>query len=112
MFCSSQKSKCQDLPKFQFGGRGFCSSQKSNFNFQLGGCTVVVKSQNAKICLNFNFGGGGGGVVVVKNQSAKIWPTFHFGGGGCSVPEQGVLAHLSKTFALPLSGRPWITDSL
>ena len=32
-FCSSQKSKCQDLPKFQFsGGRGegvFCSRQKS-----------------------------------------------------------------------------------
>ena len=79
-------SECQDLPKFKWGG----------------GCSVVVKSQSAKICLNFNRGEGCS--AVVKTQSAKIWPTFHFrvggefcssqsqsekfncrGGGGCSV---------------------------
>ena len=41
MFCISQNSKCQDLPKFQFSGGG--------------GCSVVAKTQSAKICLHFNF---------------------------------------------------------
>ena len=99
-------------------------------------CSVVVKTQSAKICLNFNFlkGGGvfcssqyskcqdlskfklGGGVFCSsQNSSANIWPTFHFREGGVlyQIPEQGVLANLSKNFALPcyfLEGL--ITDSL
>ena len=36
----------RDLPKFQFGGGG------------LGVCSVVVKTQRAKVCLNFNWGRG------------------------------------------------------
>ena len=55
-------SKCQDLPKFQFG----CSvvvKLKVPRSGQLligggGECSVVVKTQSAKICLNFNWGGG------------------------------------------------------
>ena len=46
----------------------------------------------SKICLNFNFQGGGG----VLNQ----------------IPEQGVVRNLSTNFALPLSGSLCITDSL
>ena len=74
----SQNSKCQDLPKFQFSG---------------GGGVLEVKSQSAKICLNFNFFGGGGGVL---NQ----------------IPEQGVVRNLSTNFSLPLSGSLCITDSV
>ena len=157
MFCTSQNSKFQDLPKFQFsGGWVFCTSQNSKFQdlpkFQFsgggGGCgsSVPVKSQSAKICLNFNFwergvfctsqkcqdlpkiqfswGGGWGGLsgmggcsVSVKTQSPKICLNFNFrglGGGGLlyQIPEQGVLANLSANFALPLSGNLCITDSL
>ena len=36
------------------------------------GCSEVVKTQSAKICLNFNFQEGGGCSEVVKTQSAKI----------------------------------------
>ena len=36
----SQNPKCQDLPKFQFPREG--------------GCSGVVKTQSAKICLNVN----------------------------------------------------------
>ena len=57
MFCLSQNSKCQDLPKYHFlgvrgggGGGGW-------------GCSVLVKTQSAKICLNFNFRRGGGCVL-------------------------------------------------
>ena len=94
----------QDLPKFQFGEgeRG------------LGG-VLEVKSQSAKICLNFNFQGGGGGVLKVKPQSAKICLNFNFQGGGGvlnQIPEQDVLRNLSTHFALPLSGSLCITDSL
>ena len=91
MFCSSQNSKCQDLPKFQFQGEGVCCrSQNSKCQdqdlpkFQFGGegCSVVVKTQSAKICLNFNFQWGGGGSVVVKTQSGKICLNFNFQGEG------------------------------
>ena len=27
-----------------------------------------MKSQSAKICLNFNFGGGGGGILQLENH--------------------------------------------
>ena len=69
----SQNSKCQDLPKFQFwGGEGGTLSQ--------------VKTQSAKIYLNFNFCGEGGGTLSqVKTQSAKICLNFNFRGGGCTL---------------------------
>ena len=64
---SSQNSKCQDLPKFQLEG----------------GYSGVVKTQSAKICLNFNFRGRGYSGVV-KTQSAKICLNFNFQGRGLS----------------------------
>ena len=52
----SQNSKCQDLPKFQFSGGG--------------GTLCQVKTQSAKICLNFNFQGEGeGGTLGISNQN-------------------------------------------
>ena len=54
------------------------------------GCVLEVKYQIAKICLNFNLGGGGG----VLNQ----------------IPEQGVVRIFSTNFALPVSGSLYITD--
>ena len=50
----SPNSKGQDLPKFQFLGRGGTLSQ--------------VQTQSAKICLNFNFRGGGQGVFSAKSK--------------------------------------------
>ena len=71
------------------------------------GCSVVVKTQSAKICLNFNFEGSGCSIVVknskcqdllgevvcsvlVKTQSAEIWLTFHSRGVG------GILDQISE----------------
>ena len=76
----TEKSKCQDLPKFEFSGeRGR-------------GGILKLKSQSGKICPNFNFRGGGGGggvggILKLKSQSAKISDNFHFQGGG----EEGIL---------------------
>ena len=101
VFYSSQNSKCQDLSKFQFSGEGvFCTSQTQKCQdlpkFQLlagRGCSVVVKTESTKICLNFNFGGGGRrGVFCTKFQNRVF------------------LANLSANFALPLSGSLCITD--
>ena len=105
----SQNSKCQDLPKFQFSGReevgwGGWYSQPSrnskcqdhlNFNFWGGeGCVCVgdggtlsqVKTQSVKICLNFNFRGGGwvGGWWYSQPSDSKCQelPKFQFSGGG------------------------------
>ena len=58
----SQNPKCQDLPKFQFGGGGFWK----------------VKTQSAKICLNLN-----GGRLENQNPKCQDLPKFKFG-GGCS----------------------------
>ena len=44
----SQNPKCQDLPKFQFGGGGF-------WNYWGDRGFWKVKTQGSKICLNFNF---------------------------------------------------------
>ena len=106
MFCSSQKSKCKDLPKFEFGGGRGCSvvvkTQSAkiclNLNFRRGGgrCSVIVKTQSAKICLTLNWGGCS---VVVRTQNAKIWPNGGGGGRGgvlYQIPEQGLLANLVK----------------
>ena len=78
------------------GGRVLCQVKVKtqsakiclNFNFHRGRgvvlCQVKVKTQSAKICLNFNFRRGRGVVlcqVKVKTQSAKICLNFNFGGG-------------------------------
>ena len=70
-YSATEKSKCQDLPKFQFsGGGGYSATEKSKcqdlpkFQFWGGGMGGILqlKSQSAKICLNFNFQGGRGRV--------------------------------------------------
>ena len=43
-----------------------------------GGYSETKKSQSAKICLKFNFPGGG--ILKLKSQSAKISDNFHGGG--------------------------------
>ena len=56
------------------------------------GCSVPVKTQSAKICLNLNLGDGGS--VPVKTQSAKICLNLNFWGAGvCSVP---VITQIAK----------------
>ena len=57
----SQNPKCQHFPKFQFfrgagGGRGFWKVKTQSAK------SCLVKIQSAKICLNFNFRGRGRGV--------------------------------------------------
>ena len=47
-------SKCQDLPKFQFGGYS--------------GQVKTENTQSATICLNFNFQGGGGRYTLGKSK--------------------------------------------
>ena len=51
-----------------------------------GGVFWKVKSQSAKICLNFNIRGwvGGGQVLVLESQKPKCQdlPKFQLGGGG------------------------------
>ena len=96
----SQNSKCQDLSKFQFlgvggmvgGGRG-CTLPSQNWNcddlpkfqFFWGGILCKVKTQSAKIYLNFNWGGV---LCQVKTQSAKICLNFNFFGRGGTLPSQ------------------------
>ena len=111
-YSETEKTKCQDLPKFQFLGVGG----------GVGGI-LKLKSQSAKICLNFNLGGGysetektkcqdlpkfqflggysetekskcqdvpkfqflgggWGGILKLKSQSAKMCLNFNFRGGG------------------------------
>ena len=91
----SQNPKCQDLPKISIWGGGVFWEVKTqsakiclNFNFQGGwgwGERVVfweVKTHSAKICLNFNFGGCVWGVLwESKTQSAKICLNFNWGAG-------------------------------
>ena len=93
-------SKCQDLPKFHFGGRGVRGGE-----WGWGGLGGILESntQSAKICLNFifwgmgwysgvkyskcqdlpkfHFGWGGGGILESNTQSAKIYLNFILGGG-------------------------------
>ena len=86
----SQNPKCQNLPKFQFsgGGGGVLESQNPKYQdlpkFQIffgGGEGVFwkVKTQSAKICLNFNWGGGCSGKS--KPKTAKISLDFNLRGG-------------------------------
>ena len=73
------ESKCQDLPKFLFQG---------------GGDILKSNTQSAKICLNFNGGGGGG--VVFWNQ----------------IPEQGCSGEFGQKFTVCTETCLCITDSL
>ena len=63
--------KCQDLIKFQFwGGGGFWGKERGDGGRRggMGGYSWQVtteKSSSAKICLNFNLGGG----VVSTSQN-------------------------------------------
>ena len=86
----SQNSKCQDLPKFQFLGEGILQSKlkilkvpRNLLNFNLGGGGVLcqVKTQSAKIYLNFNFFEGYSSVKTENTQNAKKWLNFNLGGG-------------------------------
>ena len=84
MYSETEKSKCQDLPKFQFFGGGI----------------LKLKSQSAKICLNFNFFGGGG-ILKLKSQSAKIprsLPKFKFWGGILKLKSQSAKICLNFNF--------------
>ena len=73
----SQNPKCQDLPKFQFGWGSVLESQNPKcqdlpkFQFLGGGLGVFwkVKTQSAKIYLNFNWGG-----AVLESQNPKMCP--------------------------------------
>ena len=59
----SQNPKCQDLPKFQFLG---------------GGVIWKVKTQSAKIRLNFNFweGGGSGTKFQIRGKLSNLVKNF------------------------------------
>ena len=83
MFCTSKNSKCQDLPKFEFGW---------------GGGSVPVKTQSAKICLNLN---GKGGILyqipeqgVLANLSTKF--ALPLSGGLCIT----VVSHILRMWRL------------
>ena len=77
--------------KFSIGGGLFWKVKTQsakiclNFNFQgqWGGVFWKVKTQSAKICLNFNFFGGGR-VLESQNPKCQNLPKFLFSGGGCS----------------------------
>ena len=69
----SQNPKCQDLPKFQFSGGGWVGGG--------GGVSWKVKTQSAKIYLNFNFFGGRD-VMDSQNPKCQDLPKFQFSGGG------------------------------
>ena len=88
-YSATEKSQCQNLPKFQFlgWGGGYSATEKSQsakicLNFNFGGGILQLKSQSAKICLNFNLGGGG--ILQLKSQSMKICLNFNFGGVFCN----------------------------
>ena len=64
---------------YQIPEQGVLANLSTNFALPLWGGegSVPVKTQSAKICLNFNFFGGEGSIPV-KTQSAKICPNFNF----------------------------------
>ena len=78
----SQNPKCQELPKFLFGGGGVLESQNPRcqdlpkFQFWGEGVFWKVKTHSAKICLNFYLG------VVLESQDPKYQdlPKFLFRG--------------------------------
>ena len=94
---------------------------KSEVHILGGGYSGVVKTQNAKICLNFNFGGGlrgeGEGVLwssQIKTQSQDL-AKFQFLGGG--VPwfwnsREGCSGEFGQKFTVHTETCLCITDSL
>ena len=59
-----------------------------------GGYSVTENTQSPKMCLNFNFRGGGWNSVTENTQSPKICLNFNFWGwgvGGYSVTENKIL---------------------
>ena len=110
-YSNRQNPKCQDLPKFQFSGGGHCQvktqSAKICLNFNGGG--RILSSQNSK-CLNFNFGGWGSAKSKLKVPRSPLISIFGVGGVLDQISEQGVLPNLSINSALPLSGSLCITD--
>ena len=78
-YSETEKSKCQDLLKFQFSGGGAggilklkSQSAKISGNFHFRGGILKLKSQSAKICLNFNFRGGGGYSETEKSKCQDL----------------------------------------
>ena len=82
----------------------------------------VVKTQSAKICLNFNFQAGGGLFLGVKIQTAKTCLYFNFWGGVFLGSKNSKCQDLSKfqlgggwyswvvkTQKLPISGQLFIS---
>ena len=70
------------------------------------GCySWVVKTQSAKICLNF-IGGGGGLFLDSQNSKWQDLPKFQFSEGG------GVFVEQKFCHAMSYCGSPCITDSL
>ena len=96
MFCPSQNSKCQEMPKFQFPGgeRGEAGG---------GGSSVLVKTQRAKICLNFNSQRGrwcGWGVFCTKFQNRVFWPIWSRNSGKPSLPLHQIVSHILHMWRL------------
>ena len=52
----------------------------------LGGCSAVVKTKSAKMCLNFNLRGAGrrGEFCSIQNSKSQDLPKFQFPGGSIS----------------------------
>ena len=51
----------------------------------LGGCSAVVKTKSAKMCLNFHFGAGRRGEFCsIQNSKSQDLPKFQFPGGGAA----------------------------
>ena len=97
----SQNSKCQDLPKFQFSGGG------------VGVTLCQVKTQSAKICLNFNFRGRGYSLPS-QNSKCQDLPKFQFsrGGGRALFREWGHSRNFEPNFTVQPETCLCITDSL
>ena len=57
-----------------------------------------MKSQIAKICLNFNFLGGGGVFSNWKITKCQDLPKFQFGGGGGILQLKSQSAKISDNF--------------
>ena len=102
-YSATEKSKCQDLPKFQFSGwgGGYSATEKSKCQdlpkFQFSGCVCVggggilqLKSQSAKICLNFNFLGGGGILYCRIGVNCRIWTKFSTTPAGSCITDKSL----------------------
>ena len=83
--CTTQNAKCQDPAKFQFWGLGWGG---------VGSCSVPVKTESAKIWLNFNLEVGVGWGHVLYQSKLKVprsaqFSIFGVGGGGGGLGGRG-----------------------